>query len=175
MVLGSAVAVIVVLAAVLLVLVSRDEQDGGGTPTPSAGGFEEAYAGVWTGEVIRIKPTSMKYTVSVVIAEGSPTAEIKITNEPGASSAFSCTGTLTFLHHTPEAEFKSVVQENITDTQGSSVCDALSYTTLFPKPDNSGGSNDGLYYKNYFNQSAADVDDDHNAIGELKRQAGAAA
>ncbi|WP_123668392.1 hypothetical protein [Actinocorallia herbida] len=176
-VLGSAVAVIAVMAAVLVVLLTRDDE-GGGTPTPTgpaAAGFEADYAGTWSGEVIQIKPSSAKYLVVVVVTEGSPTATIKVTSEPGANTAFSCSGTLTFLHHTPKYEFKSVVQESITDNQGGATCDAISYSTLFPDPDNSGGASDGMYYKNYFNQSAADADEDHNAIGELKRQAGAAA
>ncbi|MDX6739758.1 hypothetical protein [Actinocorallia sp. A-T 12471] len=176
LVLGGFGLLILLLAAVLLVVLS-DDGKGGGTPvaTPSAPGFDAKYAGTWTGPVIQIKPTSARFIVTVVIAEGSTTGQIKLENDPTSTStgAFSCSGTLTFLHHTPNYDFKSVVQESITQSQGSVTCDALSYSTLFPNPDNNGGSNDGLYYKTYFNESAADRDSDHNAIGELKRQSGA--
>ncbi|MCD0451967.1 hypothetical protein LO762_22625 [Actinocorallia sp. API 0066] len=181
-------ALVLVLVAVLVVVLVRDNgpKPGPGTATPgpgttaqppaAGGGFPAAYAGTWTGPVIQIKPSSVRFRMTIVIEEGATTGRITATNDPTSDSVgpFTCSGTISYLHPTPRWNFKTVVLETITVETGAD-CDAISYSTLFPRPDNNGGSGDGMYYKNYFSQSAADADQDHNAIGELKRQSGATA
>ncbi|WP_106402026.1 hypothetical protein [Actinocorallia populi] len=189
MVLLGVVVVFVVLIAVLITVLDdgderptvlpppqqqqqqQDPQQQSSTPADPVvtGGFGPTYVGTWRGEVIQTKPTTGRYVVTVVIPQNSTTGQITYENEPGAASTWSCSGTVEFLHHTPGADYKSVVRENITN-KNNAKCDTYSYDVLFPKPDNTGALTDGMFIKNYFSESVADADDDHNAIGELKRQ-----
>lgn len=137
--------------------------------TPVTGGFGSDYVGTWQGEVIQTKPTTNKYNVTLVIPQNSATGQITYQNNSGDDTTWSCTGTVQFLHTTPGADYKSVVREQIT-SKNNAKCDTYSYNVLFPKPDNTGGLSDGMFIKNYLSESVADADDDHNAIGELKRQ-----
>ncbi len=147
----------------------QPQQSSAPADTVVSGGFGSTYVGTWRGEVIQTKPTTGRYVVTVVIPQNSSTGQITYENEPGSSTTWSCSGTVEFLHHTPGADYKSVVRENITN-KNNAKCDTYSYDVLFPKPDNTGALTDGMFIKNYFSESVADADNDHNAIGELKRQ-----
>ena len=175
--LGVVVVFVVLFAVLITVLDDGDDpavtipqqQSSAPADTAASGGFDSTYAGTWRGEVNQIKPTVSTYVVTVVIQQNSSTGQITYENAPGAASNWSCTGTVEFLHHTPGADYKSVVRENIT-SKNNAKCDTYSYNVLFPKPDNTGALTDGMFIKNYFDESVADADDDHNAIGELIRQ-----
>jgi len=179
--------VVIVLVAILVTVLDRGEKrvvfspPQSGQPqsappqnvppndTPVTGGFGPDYAGTWQGTVIQTKPSTNKYTVTLVIPQNSATGQITYQNDSGDSTTWSCTGTVQFLHTTPGADYKSVVREQI-NSKNNAKCDTYSYNVLFPKPDNTGGLSDGMFIKSYPSESVADADNDHSAIGELKRQ-----
>ncbi|GAA0964729.1 serine/threonine-protein kinase [Actinocorallia libanotica] len=135
-------------------------------PQPSDTTFCSDYAGTWTGVITQVKPSSGRYQVTIVIQEGSSTGQVTYANAPGADTTWSCTGTLTFLHHTPDATYKTVVRENITQ-KNNAKCDSVSYDELFPKSSNK----NEMFFTNFFTQEEADEGgDDYSAIGTLTRQ-----
>ncbi|MEO3784549.1 hypothetical protein ABGB12_14535 [Actinocorallia sp. B10E7] len=173
------IALVVVLVAVLdgnkkTVIVAPPQsgaptQSAPANDTPVTGGFGPGYVGTWQGTVIQTKPSTNKYTVTVVIPQNSSTGQITYENDPSDTTNWSCSGTVEFLHTTPGADYKSVVREHITN-KNNAKCDTYSYNVLFPKPDNTGNLSDGMFIKNYFSESVADADNDHNAIGDLQRR-----
>jgi len=135
-------------------------------PQPSDTTFCSDYAGTWTGVVTQVKPSSTRYAVKVVIQEGASTGQVTYSNAPGAETVWSCSGTLTFLHHTPDAVYKTVVRENIT-AKDNAKCDDVSYNELFPKS----STKNEMFFTNFFTQGAADAGgDEYSSIGTLTRQ-----
>ncbi|GAB2846319.1 hypothetical protein GCM10022221_52060 [Actinocorallia aurea] len=126
--------------------------------------FCEDYAGTWTGKVTQIKP-SASYNVRLVIAEGSTTGEITYSGTNEDNSAWSCGGTITFVHHPNDSVWKTVARETITSKSGAE-CFGETYNELFPKDNGT-----EMFLTKFATQAAADDGGgDYVFIGTLTRQ-----
>jgi serine/threonine protein kinase len=164
---GCAVVIVLALVLVIGLVIANNNDDGGGTVTIKPGGtFAEEYAGTWTGTANQVKPSTGSYKVTITIVNGEGTGKVKYENVPGdANGTWSCSGTITYLHHTTGENFKTVTKEQITDKQGAT-CDNFSYDVLFPTT-----SGDTMYVTTYSDEATANLDkaSTYNAIGTLKK------
>ncbi|MDX6739757.1 serine/threonine-protein kinase [Actinocorallia sp. A-T 12471] len=150
---------------------SQDNNTGSGTGNkPDCGqqgdtAFCEDYAGTWTGLVTQVKPESAQYYVKVTFTNGSPTGEIVYTNGPNDKTTWSCSGTVTFLHHPGTSVWKSIARENITK-KDNATCPDVTYNEFFPKDDGV-----EMFITNFSTQAAADDGSgEYSFIGTLTRQ-----
>ncbi|ROO89262.1 serine/threonine protein kinase [Actinocorallia herbida] len=127
--------------------------------------FCKDYAGTWTGQVNQTKPESATYNVRLTIDEGSSTGSITYSNGPNDDTTWSCSGTLTFLHHPNGSVWKTVVREQITE-KNAAKCPDQTYNELFPK------DNGTEMFLTKFNTEAEATDGsgDFVFIGTLARQ-----
>ncbi|GAA3217985.1 serine/threonine-protein kinase [Actinocorallia longicatena] len=183
--------VLAILAVVLVIVIVAAQGDGKKDPTyspppvasastdpqptetpspetstvPSGSSFPDNYGGTWKGTVYQKKPKIDSYVVTVNIVAGASTGTIRYENAPG-KSAWSCSGTLTFVEIHPSASFMAIVQDQITSKNGAN-CSGINYDVLFPKSDGT-----GMYFYIFGSKAGAEVKDvnkDYTAIGELKK------
>jgi serine/threonine protein kinase len=161
-------AVVVVLALLLVVVLVVANNDDSETATIKPGGtFSEEYAGTWTGNVSQRKPSSASYKVTITIVNGEGTGKIKYESAPGdPNGTWSCSGTITYLRHTPDASYKTVTREQITDKENAT-CDDVTYVVLFP----ASSGDKPMYITTFSDETTANLDKSgtYNAIGTLKK------
>ncbi|MEO5875846.1 MAG: protein kinase [Streptosporangiaceae bacterium] len=163
---GCAVVVVLALLLVIVLVAIGKDDDKDKVTTKPGGTFAEEYAGTWSGQATQRRPTSGSYKVTVTIASGEGTGRIRYENVPGdANGTWSCSGKITYLHHTTNANFKTVAKEEITDRQGAT-CDSFGYDVLFPASDGN-----SMYLTTFSDEATANLDKSgtYNAIGTLKK------